>query len=81
MPMKSPNYSVPMTHCQGPREETSALMLIYNKCLSQLERYYGMSDVINIQLTAPWCQKEHQCPVSKSVTASGARGENSLDLH
>lgn len=70
----------PIAHCQRPREGTPASMLIYNKCLSLLERYYGMSDVINIQLTAPSRLKEHQCPVNKSVTASGARGEYSLDL-
>lgn len=37
-----------------------------------------MSEVINIQVKASSCQKEHQCPVSKTVVALGGEGEGRL---
>lgn len=37
-----------------------------------------MSDVINIQVKASSCQKECQCPVSKTAVALGGQREIQL---
>lgn len=39
---------------------------------------HSMSDMIDIQVKAPSCPKEHQRPVSKTAVAPGVLGEAHL---